>query len=246
MGNLVASGDSRGVVRVWRPESGRLLWTSRQSGGVADLAFSPSGDMLAAAGSRGTVLWSAAGGRRLGTLPSPDGDVKAAFSPDGTLVATAGVDGNGRLWFARTGDLYRVLRGHTAALTDIAFSGDGRVVAASGKDSDGWVWSVRKGLGHVLERLAFGPVASIALDSTGRWVAAAAPISAILWNAGTGGHLFYLRGHTDRLTGISFAPESPIVLTSSRDGTLRTYNCQLCVDLPALVHLARHRLAQTR
>jgi WD40 repeat protein len=245
-GRLVASGDGRGVIRVWRPDGVGLLWSARQSGDVRDLAFSPDGESLASAGPHGTVLWRARDGRRLHPLPSPRGDVRAVFSPDGALVATAGADKNGRLWFARTGNLYRVLRGHTAALTDIVFSADGRLVAASGKDSDAWVWSVPRGPGHVLERVSFGPVASIAFDPTGGWVVGAGPISAILWRAGTGRQLFYLRGHTDLLTGASFAPRSETVLTSSRDGTVRTYTCELCVDLPALVHLARHRLAQTR
>jgi WD40 repeat protein len=245
-GRLVASGDRRGVVRVWRPHGGALVWSAHQGGEVLDLAFSSAGDRLVSAGPQGSVVWSAADGRRLETLRSPKADVRAAFSPDGTLVATAGADGNGRVWFARTGTLYRVLRGHKHALTDVAFSGDGRLLATSSKDSDGRIWDVGTGLGHVLERRAFGPVASIAFDATGRWVVAAGPISAIIWNVATGQPLFYLRGHTLQPTGVSFAPRTATVLSSSRDGTIRTYRCEVCVDLPALVHLARHRLAQTR
>jgi WD40 repeat protein len=245
-GELVASGDTRGVIRVWRPHGGKLLWSSKQAGPVSDLAFAPRGDMLVSAGGSGTVIWSAEAGRRLSTLSSRLGDARAVFSGDGTLVATAGLDGNGRLWFASTGNLYRVLRGHTAGLTDIAFTRDDSLVAASAKDHDVWVWSVRKGVGHALERVAFGPVAAVALDSTGRWAVGAGPISAILWHVGTGRSLGYIRGHADTLTGVAFAPDSATVLTSSRDGTLQTYRCELCVGLPTLVHIARHRLAQTR
>ena len=97
----------------------------------------------------------------------------------------------------------------------------------------------------MLQRRAFGPVSSAAFDPSGRWVAAAAPISVIIWSA-NGRPLFYLRGHKAVLTGVSFAPDSATVLSSSRDGTIRTYRCAVCVDLSTLVHIAEVQLARTR
>ncbi len=245
-GDLVAGGDRGGTVRVWHARGGAPVWSGRQAGEVLDLAFSARGDRLVGAGPAGATVWSAADGRRVASLPSSGGDVRAVFSPDGALVATAGADGNGRIWFSRTGKLYRPLRGDTKALTDIAFGADGRLLATSSKDSDGRIWGVAGGRGHVLQRASFGPLSSIAFDSTGRWVVGGGPISAIIWNAASGRQLFYLRGHTNVPTGVAFAPHSETILTSSRDGTVRTYACLVCVDLPGLVHLAEHRLAQTR
>ncbi len=83
-------------------------------------------------------------------------------------------------------------------------------------------------------------------SSDGRFVAGGAPTSAILWNAVSGQRLFYLRGHTDHLTSVSFARARPTLLTSSLDGTVRTFACDVCVGLPTLIHLAEIRLAQTR
>jgi len=249
-GDRVASGVGDGTVRVWNPHSGKRLWTARQAGAVRDLAFAPGGGELVTAGSGGAVVWAAATGRLLHRLPSPGVSVKAAFSPDGRLVATAGSDGNARLWVASTGGLYRVMPGnkmpgHKKPLTDVEFSDDGRLVATSGADSDVRIWDVRKGLGHVMSRTAFGTVRAVAIDRTGHWLAAAAPISVIIWAGQSGAQLFYLRGHTAPLTAVSFAPGKPTVLSSSRDGTLRTYTCDVCVDLNRLVHLAERRIART-
>ena len=123
---------------------------------------------------------------------------------------------------------------------------EGRLVATSGRDSDVWVYVVATGIGHPEQRTAFGTVAALDFDANGHWVVAAAPTSAIVWRTSTGHQLFHVRGHTARLTGISFSPNGPSILSSSRDGTIRTYTCSVCVDLPALVHLAEQRLAQTR
>jgi WD40 repeat protein len=245
-GDLVAGGDRRGVVRVWNPSSGALLWSARQRGKVQDVAFSPHGDLLVTAGSSGTVVWSAATGHLLHPLPSPRGDREAVFSPDGLLVATAGTDANARLWHAATGSLYRLLRGHTLPVTGVAFSDDSRRLATSGADSDGRIWSVGTGAGFVLQRSAFGPVRSISFDRTGQWVAAAGPISVLVWSAHTGRQQFYLRGHKALPTAVSFAPKTATLLSSSRDGTLRTYTCNLCIDGNGLVRFAELRIARTR
>ena len=57
------------------------------------------------------------------------------------------------------------------------------------------------------------------------------------------GHLLtYLRGHTEPLTSASFSPDGHQILTSSRDGTVRTYACQICGGINELLALAQRRL----
>jgi WD40 repeat protein len=245
-GKLVASIDVTGTVEVWDPQSGVLRWSGEQKGEGRDVAFSPNGRTLATAGASGAVLWSVANGRMLHALPSPKGDVKVAFSPNGRLLATAGGDTNGRLWFVGSGRVYRVLHRHTQPLTDVVFSRDGRVVATAAGDSDVRIWNVARGTGHVLDRSAFGPVPDIDFDSSGRWVVGAAPISAVIWRASSGAFLFYLRGHGPIVTSVAFAPRGPTVLTSSSDGTVRTYTCTVCVDRASLLRLAQERIKATR
>jgi hypothetical protein len=45
---------------------------------------------------------------------------------------------------------------------------------------------------------------------------------------------------------VQFASRGPTVITASDDGTIRTYQCDVCYGRSALVHLAEIRLAQTR
>jgi len=245
-GKLVASIDMRGTVEVWDPLSGVLRWSGVQKEEARDVAFSPNGRTLATAGAGGSVLWSVANGRVLHELPSPKGDAKVAFSPNGRLLATGGADANGRLWFVRSGRLYRVLRGHTQTLTDVTFSRDGRFLATASADSDGRIWNIARGTNHALQRSAFGPLADIDFDSSGRWAVGAAPISAVIWRTASGRQLFYLRGHGPVVTSTSFAPRGPIVLSSSSDGTVRIYACTVCLDRASLLRLAQERIRATR
>jgi WD40 repeat protein len=239
-GSLAAGGDADGTVSV----VGR--WTRRQHGAVSAMEFSSDGALLLTGGSRAATLWDARTGKELHVLPTPGGVTSVALSRDAALAAVAGRDGLARLWRTATGRPYRVLRAHTKAVTDVVFSDDGRIVATSGLDAEGRIWNVATGNHFALQRRSFGPLAAIALDATGQWAAGAAPISVIVWSAVTGRSLFYLRGHTDRLTSVGFAPATETILTSSRDGTVRTYACELCADRNTLVHIAKVRLVQTR
>jgi WD40 repeat protein len=141
---------------------------------------------------------------------------------------------------------YRVLAAGKKPLTGVAFSADSTRIATSSRGGDAHVWSVTHGLGYVLQRSVGGPLAAIGLDASGGWAVGAGPASAVIWNATDGRQLFYLRGQGPVLTSASFAPLRPTVLTASTDGTVRVYTCEVCVDLPELVHLTEARLAQTR
>jgi WD40 repeat protein len=244
-GELAASGDKRGLVRVWDARTGRLHWVARQRGGeVSDVEFSPDGSQLVTSSPAGAVVWSSANGRALHRLAVAGGVVRAVFSPDAKLIGGAGYDGTERLWFAGTGDPYRILRGHRAALTDLAFSPDGVLLATSSHDADGRVWNVATGRRVHLLRGHGGSVAAIAFSPNRRWIATAGPISVGLWPMSTGRILFYLRGHKPLLTGVSFSPDGHTILSTSTDGTVRTYMCEVCGTLDSLVRLGERRLAR--
>jgi WD40 repeat protein len=242
-GALVASGDRRGDVRVWDARTGALRWTAPQNGEVTDVAFSPLADEVAAAGPAGVTVWRVSDHTVVHRLSVPGGIVRIVYSPRGRLIASADVDATAHVWFARTGHLYRVLRGHRAQLTDLVFSGDGQLLATSARDGDGRVWNLDTGRPvHVLRGHA-GTVSAIALSPDRRWVATAGPISAGVWPMTTGRLLFYLRGDTAALTSVGFSPDGSTILSASADRTVRTFTCDVCVSRVGLVRLAEQRHA---
>lgn len=241
-GRLVYTAGKDGTVRVWRTADGALERTVR---GVSTgpPAVSPDGRMLAAPAAGGAVaVRDATTLAPVRWLRQGRPFTAVAFSPDGTLVATAGADGVARIWDVRTGAAVRALRGAEDELTDVAFSSDGRLVVAPSRDHQVRIWDAATGAQVIELKGHFGPVFGASFSPDGRWVVSAGPTTAGLWDVENGRLLLYLRGHTEPLTSVSFFPGGNRVLTSSRDGTVRTYACIVCGSSGELLEAANARL----
>jgi WD40 repeat protein len=242
-GKLVFTAGADRTLRVWRSDTGTLLRVVRNVS-AGPLALSSDGRLLAAPTASGVVrVWSTETYAPLRALKRGAPFTAAAFSSDGRTMATAGTDGAARLWDARTGAALGILRGHKDSLTAVQFSPDGRLIATSSRDHDARIWDVATGKQTELLRGHFGPVFSASFSPDGRWVVTAGPSTAGLWQVSTGRLLLYLRGHEEPLTTASFSPDGRRILTASRDGTVRTYTCELCGGIDDLLALARARLA---
>jgi WD40 repeat protein len=95
-GRLVAAGVDGGSVQVWDVATGRQAFTVALDGDVSDVAWSPTGDVLAAVGGDTTRAWVAIvdrSGRRLRTLRAEPGVAfqTVAFTNDGERVVSARV-----------------------------------------------------------------------------------------------------------------------------------------------------------
>jgi WD40 repeat protein len=165
----------------------------------------------------------------------------ATISPGGLGVATTS-GSDGQLWDASTGKLLHTLKGHLQPITDVEYSPDGLDIVTTSYDHTGLIWSARRG--RLIRRLIghFFPVYSGNWSPDGHWIVTASQFTAGLWNSATGQLVFYLGRTAAPLTGASFSPTGDRILVGSKDGTARTYHCEICEPLPKLKALAAKRL----
>ena len=145
-GALLASVENEGErprMRVWDVER-RALTPFRSGTLSASLAFSPDGELIAAAAlDRGTEIRDPRSARLVERLPAPQGSRSVAFSPDGRLLAVGHYDGTGQLYSTESWEpVGRPLEGQNERITFLGFSWDGLTLATSSGDGTIVLWDV--------------------------------------------------------------------------------------------------------
>jgi WD40 repeat protein len=140
-----------------------------------------------------------------------------AISPDGRTLASGHLDKQVRIWDADTGDLRRVLAGHSARVHTLAFSADGKIIASASGEWDAskrqpirgeaklWEIATGKGLASFAEdSLAF---LALAIAPDAKTVASAHGKVGKLWDVSSQKELHTLRGSSGGISKVIFSPD---------------------------------------
>jgi WD40 repeat protein len=245
---VTASWDKKATV--WDAKSGLSLKVLAHDGIVTSAVFSPDGTrVVTASDDRTARIWDLRSGS-VAILRHSNRVNAAKFSPNGTRIVTAsginwlsdardptGANRNlavgAAIWNAGTGALVFRLIGHENTVRYAAYSHDGRLIVTTSTDGTARLWDANKGMqvakldnpaGDV-EFAAFAPDDSVLLTMT-----LGQPVR--IWNAAFGssslkiGTQLATLGRDEDVTSASFSCDGSMIVTTSKDRTVRFWRPQ--------------------
>ncbi len=223
--NLIASVDQNGTIKLWdRNNTIDPVKILSHPGMFATIGFSPTGELLASAGST-LILWDVASGNKINTFDTSRNEF--AFSPDGHQLAT--VRNEVKLWDIRNPkqikeidmlpfDEAHRIRSWACA---VSISTDGKLIAAGYANGDVNVWDFRTKQ-HVrllrspfieMEYLKFSPKDNY-LVSGGQEVKSMDPRGYIMWKLPSWQRYGEVqRGHIENLV---FSPDEKVCVGANQ------------------------------
>ena len=197
---------------------------------TASLAFSSSGELLAAGGEDGSLRLLSLASGAVAVLPAHKTEVRVvALSRDATRLASGGLDGTVLLWDPAARKLLARLEGHDDEVRALAFSPDGRFLVSGSADRTLRVWDATTGraLGQLdddfageVDALSFAPLVPGA-PAAGLLLSSSWPTSIYLWDVERKEMLLALTPTTAAaLSGLTFSPDARRAALLRSDGLL--------------------------
>jgi WD40 repeat protein/3',5'-cyclic AMP phosphodiesterase CpdA len=113
---------------------------------VAAVAWSPNGELVAAAAGNAVDLWDTQSWKPIRRLTGALDRVRClAFTPAGTILAAGSEDGTALTWDLATGEMIVRVGPHRDAVCGLALKQEGRILATASADGTAVIWDARSG-----------------------------------------------------------------------------------------------------
>jgi WD40 repeat protein/serine/threonine protein kinase len=193
---------------VWNLETRKIRSTTIPATEVKSLALSKDGLRVAEGLASGDVLvWDITTGEEAAHFKGHTGFVHSlAFSPDGRRVLSGGGDKVLRLWDIAGGKELLRYMGHKGAVTSLAFSPDGQLAVSGSEDGEVRVWRIPPSAKEDTRHIGKSPA------DTPKNKAA--------------DHVRSISGHTAAVTSMGFSPDGRLIVSGSKDASVRVWDLE--------------------
>ena len=210
-------------------------------GSIKQIAYSPNGTHLAAAGSAGIWIYDMAIHHEVALLTESTGRISgAAFSPDGSTIVSGYNDGSILVWNVKTGKRKQALPTEQEWISSVAFSPDGKIIASGGACMEGLcpgITLLDSQTGEQLKSFGGGDTTlSVCFSPDGKTLASSGDewdSNIRLWDVQTGELLKTLKKRTAfedfegrDVNSVVFSPDGNMIASGSGNGTIRLWNAR--------------------
>ncbi len=208
-------------------------------GTLNDVAWSPQGDVIAAASSLGVYLLDPQTLLEIALLETDAVVSAVAFSPDGATIAAGTENKKIVLFDLQARQVNGTLLGHANGINDLVFSNDGTLLASSSWDDTVKLWTIPGGRerhtfrfddleGISVPSVAFSPDGRsllVGLDQYSRRGDVTTRDGFVRGFDTTNMELlFTLSDHTSRVTSVGYSPNGEVFASGSADRTVKVWS----------------------
>jgi len=198
-------------LRAWQVETGEQLWECNLRT-TAQLAYSPFGDLIAAACINNSLYLIAA---KTGVIVKPltepsDAIATVAWLHSSRLLAAGSLDKNILVWDHWNETLKWKLEGHTGGVWSVACSPSQSYLASASSDRTVRLWDLENGVNIAILEGHVKAVKEVSFSSDGRFLASKSADSVRLWRTDTAELLTVLPEHnpSSDFFGLGFHPHT--------------------------------------
>lgn len=199
---------------------------------VLSLAFSPSGDLLAAGGGEASrsgelTLWNVTDGSLVRVFEDAHSDTVYGldFSADGSLLASAAADKFVKVFDVTSGEHVRSFEGHTHHVMDVSWKGDRTTLASAGADNAIKVWNAETGEQSRTITTYQKQVTSLSfIGMEDEFISCSGDKRVFRHRAANGGTVREFKGSPDYVYCSATTGDGSLVVAGGEDGVLRVWN----------------------